>query len=287
MVRGASFSAMLVLLGLAPAALASEPAAPPDTPTEVTASSSAHPAQTRAEESFARRLRGDLADLLSRPTHMTSRDWERLGIGVAAVGGTALVDDELRTRIQDHRTSTSEDLARFIRPAGGWGALGALGVTWLVGEVGHDPNLKATAEDGFEASIIAAGLVTPAFKVVVGRARPAEGLGSSSLQPFSGHYSFPSGEATEAFAVASVVSAHTDSGWLKATAWGLAGAVGWERMELDRHWASDVVAGALIGAEVGRWVVHRRAQDHVREVDVIVLPVAAPGAFGVSGSLSW
>lgn len=218
---------------------------------------------------------------------MSFGDWRPLGVGLAAVGGTALLDTEIRSRVQRHRTLSSQDLANAVRPLGGWGALAGLGVTWIVGKASSNPGVQRTAEDGFEASIIAAGLVTPALKVAVGRARPAEELGAAYIQPFSGHYSFPSGEATEAFAVASVVAAHTGNRWLQGTFWGLAGLVGWERIELDRHWASDVVAGALIGAGVGRWVVERGSGDRARRVDVVVLPVITPRTIAVSGSVSW
>ncbi|NOZ77594.1 MAG: phosphatase PAP2 family protein [Acidobacteria bacterium] len=238
-------------------------------------------------ESFASRLRADLADLLRRPAHMSTRDWEHLGLGLVAVGAASSLDTQIRSRVQRHRTSRSEGFANDIRPAGEWGALAALGVTWIVGRVGNHPNLRATAEDGFEASIIAAGLITPALKVVVGRFRPPEGVGAGHFSPVSGHHSFPSGEATEAFAVASVVAAHTNSRWLQGAAWGLAGLVGWERIELDRHWASDVVAGALIGAEVGRWVVARHRRAASSEVSVVILPVVAPGTLAVSGAVMW
>ncbi|NOZ78909.1 MAG: phosphatase PAP2 family protein [Acidobacteria bacterium] len=239
------------------------------------------------EKGFGKRLLSDLADIVRRPAHMSSRDWRRLGAGVAAVGATALLDTEIRARVQRHRTSGSEDLANTVRPLGGWGALAGLGVTWIVGHASHDPKVRRIAEDGFEASIIAAGLITPALKVVVGRARPVEELGAGYIRPFSGHHSFPSGEAGEAFVVASVVAAHTRSRWLQGGMWGLAGLVAWERIELDRHWASDVVAGALIGAEVGRWVVKRGSEDRVRRVDVVVLPVIAPGMIAVAGSVCW
>jgi membrane-associated phospholipid phosphatase len=278
--------ALSLLLAAAPAAFAAKPTTQHPTHKPLVFKS-ARPTQDEAHESFARRVRSDLAALLSRPAHMRPRDWERLGMGVAAVGAAATVDNELQTRIQRHRNSSSDNLANAIRPAGGVGALGAMGITWLVGEAGHNANLKSTAEDGLEASLIAGGLITPALKIIVGRARPAEGLGASSFHPFSHDYSFPSGEATEAFAVASVVSAHTHSLLLKSTVWGLAGAVGWERMDLNRHWSSDIVAGALIGAEVGHWVVARHKHAAPRRVDVMLVPTVAPGAWGVSGDIAW
>jgi len=218
---------------------------------------------------------------------MSSADWRHLGLGLTAVGGTALLDTEIRAKIQERRSSASDNLANVVRPLGEWGSLAGLGITWIVGRSRHNPRVQRIAEDGFEASILAAGLIVPTLKVVVGRARPFEDLGPTYIRPFSGHRSFPSGESTEAFAVASVISAHTKSPWLKGGMWGLAGLVAWERIDLDAHWSSDVVAGALIGAGIGRWVVKRGAQEQRRKVDVVVLPVVAPGVYGVSGAVSW
>ena len=103
-----------------------------------------------------------------------------------------------------------------------------------------------------------AGILAPLVKELVGRERPRKDLGSTS---FGNGQSFPSGEVTQAFAIASVVSAHSQRKWVKGLAWTLAGATAWQRMEMDAHWASDVAAGALLGAGVGRWVVRRNRGD--------------------------
>jgi membrane-associated phospholipid phosphatase len=218
---------------------------------------------------------------------METSDWRNLGIGVLAVGTTATVDPRVRTWAQDHRSRSSDNFAKSIRPLGGWGAFAVLGATWLGGKAGHEPSLVATAEDGLEASLLAAGLITPVIKEVVGRERPSYGAGHASFSPFSGRASFPSGDATLAFSVASVVAAHASSVWLKGTAWGLAGLVGWERIHLDQHWASDVVAGALIGSVVGEWVVHRHEAETPTRTGWVVEPAIGAGAFGVQVAKSW
>ena len=93
--------------------------------------------------------------------------------------------------------------------------------------------------------------------------------------------------AVPAASVASVVAAHASSVWLKGTAWGLAGLVGWERIHLDQHWASDVVAGALIGSAVGEWVVHRHEPHAAARVGWIVEPAVGPGMVGLQAAKSW
>jgi membrane-associated phospholipid phosphatase len=65
----------------------------------------------------------------------------------------------------------------------------------------------------------------------------------------------PSGHATGAFAFASVIAGHYDSPWVATTAtrsprWSVVA-----RIEQDAHWASDVVAGGLIGGLIGHHLV--------------------------------
>jgi membrane-associated phospholipid phosphatase len=240
-----------------------------------------------AAEGFGKRLLADLLALVTKPAHMDACDWTNLGFGALAVVGTATFDPRVRTWAQDHRSTSSDDFATSIRPLGQWGAFVVLGATWAAGKAWSKPSLTSTAEDGLEAAILAAGVVTPVLKEVVGRQRPSYGAGHATFKPFAGGASFPSGDVTLAFSVASVFAAHASSLWVKGTAWGLAGLVGWERVHLDRHWASDVVAGALIGGAVGDWVVRRHEPGSSTASRWAVLPSFGPGEVGVQLARSW
>jgi membrane-associated phospholipid phosphatase len=273
--------AAALLLSAAPAS--PNPATSP-TP-DRTATKAAGP--KRSQPGFGKRLLEDLRALISKPAHMDASDWTNLGLASLAVGATATLDPRVRTWAQDHRSTSSDNFAKSIRPLGGWGAFATLGATWLAGEAWSRPSLVSTAEDGLEASIIAAGLVTPVVKETVGRERPSYGKGHASFSPFSGRASFPSGDATLAFSVASVVATHASSVWLKGTAWGLAGLVGWERIHLDQHWASDVLAGALVGSAVGEWVVHGHQSGSRMRVGWVVEPALGPGVVGLQLAKSW
>jgi membrane-associated phospholipid phosphatase len=63
------------------------------------------------------------------------------------------------------------------------------------------------------------------------------------------HNSFPSGHASGAFAVATVM-AH-DYPKQKWAWYGLAAAIGWSRVALRAHHTHDVIAGALLGIYIG------------------------------------
>ena len=115
--------------------------------------------------------------------------------------------------MQSHRSKQTEDFARIVKPFGGWAAIGVSVVALGGGVVSHNKRLLDTGRDAVEAEILAAGIATPALKYSVGRVRPSDGANADEFRPFSGNASFPSGETTEAFAVAAVLSARAN-GWV-------------------------------------------------------------------------
>ncbi|MBZ0112237.1 MAG: phosphatase PAP2 family protein [Thermoanaerobaculia bacterium] len=200
-----------------------------------------------------RRIGIDVVDLVREPASMKRGDWFKVGAIVATIGAVSLLDDEIRANLR-FNTDDSQSFARTIRPLGQEASIFFLGASWLAGTQWDRPVFRAVAVDGFEASVLASGFIAPILKRTLGRSRPYLEYGSSS---FGASESFPSGEATQAFAVASVVAAHSESRWVDVIAYSLAGLTAWQRIELDAHWASDVVAGAAIGTAIGRWVVKR------------------------------
>ncbi len=256
---------------------------------------SPHPKSARRPDdrgrrpSYIRRLAVDLGDLVAVSWHMTPGRWRALGWGSAAVGAAFLTDNEIRSFAQRHRTVGRDDFFDTVRPLGNQaGALGVIGLIWLGGTLGDNETAVKIGQDAFEATLFANLLMAPALKTATGRARPDAGLGRSHFDPFSGAESLPSGEAAQAFAIASVVASHVHRRWLKALAWGLAGTLSYGRIHVDRHWASDVVSGALIGAGVGAWVAHRRearSGPEGRGLHIVVLP--APGGLQLVGGMTW
>jgi len=222
-----------------------------------------------------------------------ARGWETLAGGALLVGLAHAADDDVRTAVRGEGAD-SRSWAQTLRPLGQEGGFALAALVWGAGTATGHPRLAATGEDSLEAAIVAAGFVTPLLKVAVGRDRPRSGQGDDSL---SGNgQSFPSGEVTEAFSMASVIAAHSRRPWVDALAWGTAGAVAWERLRLDAHWVSDVTAGALIGAGIGHWIVRRNRPGLIDErpgfrssfwEGATVTPLAADGFYGVGFGVSF
>jgi len=198
-------------------------------------------------------LTRDARSLATAPLGWERSDWTKLGVGILAVGGALLLDEDLREIVHRNTNDTTRGLAKAPGPFGAEYSFATLGAFYLAGNYLKDDRAKAVAEDGLASSLIAAGVITPILKETVGRRRPSQT--EVTFARGGGGASFPSGHATQAFAVASVVAAHYDSPWIKAAAYGLAGLVGLSRMEQNAHYASDVLAGALIGIAVGNAVV--------------------------------
>lgn len=227
----------------------------------------------------------DFVHLVARPFDFDTQDWTRFAIGAGAVGVVALFDNRIRSSVQG---AGSTAFATHIRPFGTWGGLAVMGTALAAGGVFNDSNLASMGLDGIEASLFSAGFIVPVLKKVAGRPRPNAGQGASELEPLSSSQSFPSGEAAMAFTNAAVISEHTDSPVVRGIAWSLAALVGWERIRLDAHWASDVAAGALIGTAVGSWVVKiHQPSETGAHTTVSVLPVLGPRELGFSASISW
>jgi len=207
------------------------------------------------------------------------------------LGAGALVysfDGQLRHIVRKNRTAFLDRSAKRVERLGNGGyELVFLGAFAGAGWVFKTPKMKDTALMAFEA-FLAANAVGMVVKYSAGRSRPYAEDGKRSFSPFSfktSRSSFPSGHTTGAFAVASVFASGYSSAWVGAAAYGAASAAGLQRVYSDKHWASDVFFGAVLGAAAGRAVVRLsagRASDAVR-----LYPVYGPGFSGALTSVKF
>jgi membrane-associated phospholipid phosphatase len=226
----------------------------------------------------------DTEETFTAPARWHAGAWRKAGL----IGGGLLLtgiflDKPIRDAAQRSRSTSSD---RFFRDVEKFGTkqygLPVLAGFYVYGLAADDYNAKTTALDGLSASIITA-LITSGIKGIVGRARPNTGYGPGHFNPGQGDYSFPSGHATGAFAFASVIAAHYDNVWVDTTAYTIASLVGVARIQLNAHWTSDVVAGALIGGLVGHHLVEFNRR--LRETDSPLAPQL--GTDGRELTLSW
>jgi membrane-associated phospholipid phosphatase len=170
--------------------------------------------------------------------------------GAIALGGLSvlmLLDEPAERYFQRHRSGSSDDLASTLRHFGqpevyGTVTLGLVGA----GLLSHNDEL-ARAGGRLAATLFLAGGTAGAAKYVLGRPRPLNSTDADGFNPFSGNDAFPSGHATVAFALATALSDDIHHIWASVGLYSLATGVGWSRLNDNKHWVSDVAAGALVG----------------------------------------
>ncbi len=232
-----------------------------------------------AELSYPEILVDDVKHVVTAPARWEEAEWHKAGWASLAVVGTALVIDRpLRDEMRRH--SGNNTFITQVERFGAQYAAGVVGGFYVVGALTDDETSMQVAQDGIAASLIASGIVTPAIKLVAGRSRPRDDNGVYNFKPFSnGNSSFPSGHTTEAFALASVVANHYDDTWVTCTSYSIASLVGLARAYHQAHFASDIVAGAMIGTLVGKSVVAHNAS--LRTGKLVLLPDFSQGLIGV------
>jgi membrane-associated phospholipid phosphatase len=150
------------------------------------------------------------------------------------------------------------------------GALAQVGVAFATQAVGHaigNATVTAVGADLVRAQIVAQTL-SAGIKLAAQRTRP-DGT----------NYSFPSGHTASAFATATVLQ--RDLGWkFGVPAYAVAAYVATSRVQVKRHYLSDVTLGAALGIVAGRTVTVGRG-----DARFAVAPAAVHG--GASVNFTW
>lgn len=188
---------------------------------------------------------------------------------LGTVGGLMPFDARISRQFDQpwvQNSNTLHSTASFFNDVGQPGAvviaLGTLGAGLISGS--HD-----ITDAGLHASeaIAVSGTATYLIKIMAGRERPNASPGDADDFTFAGGLrnkggqSFPSGHTTAAFALAATftdeVKRHDPDAarWVAPAAYGTAGMVGLARMYKQKHWASDVLLGAIIGTYTGKKLV--------------------------------
>ncbi len=194
-------------------------------------------------DTLARRLADRLAQLGGSARRQVADGRRELGAldraiySAVAATPTPALDEPLR------RLSNAANNSRL------WLAIAAaLAVTG--GQAGRRSAVRGTVAIG-----VTSALVNLEVKTLWSRRRPdraSAGVPDQRDVRMPASTSFPSGHTASAFAFASAVG--LDQPWLGLALRILAAAVGYSRVHTGVHYPSDVVAGALIGANTGQAV---------------------------------
>jgi PAP2 superfamily protein len=208
-----------------------------------------------------RALFGDLVEDVKHLPAMQNVYLAAIAGGLAA--GAHPADQTFNARLRSHYDAVNTAFApgKYIGNTPEQVAL-SLG-TYAFGRAFSEPKVSHLGMDLVQAQLLTEMLVEP-LKFATRRERP-DG---------SNRQSFPSGHAAITFATATVIERHL--GWRRSVlGYAIASYVAASRLHDNRHYLSDVIFGAGVGAIAGRTVVHHAADYWA------VTPVSVPGGVAV------
>ena len=197
-----------------------------------------------------------------------------VGLGAGLALASALFDKPLQRvaqRVGDKPVVKAGSAIGNALPILGMGA-----AAWLAWD-GSNWQRSAAARAGLEAGGSAV-LAATALKYAINRARPNEGVGNAH---FGGqdraNSSMPSRHAAVMFGVLTPFAQHYDAPWL----YGLGALTAGARVAGHQHWASDVVAGSLIGFGLGGYFYGQRQTQPNEKTSTQPTLIISPQLLGV------
>ena len=224
--------------------------------------------------------------LATAPLHFSRADWAKTGVFLATTALLFAIDKDVRHFSLSHQNSSNDHLFRLDRYHGNKYSLGLGFLLYGGGLVTRNRSIRETGLRSVEAFVYA-GAVSSLVKGILGRRRPYGGDSQFVFKPFQLKDSFqalPSGHATVAFAVSTVLAKSVDSLPWKFFWYGAAAMVGAARVYHNQHWISDVFFGGVLGYSVANFVVNFPSDSPASGRDNIgqrISPYIAPGTFGI------
>jgi membrane-associated phospholipid phosphatase len=191
-------------------------------------------------------------------------------VGAAATVSASAFDSRTRGLLQ----GTCNTCGTTGASMGGAAVVPVVGAMFLAGRFAPQGRFRSATYDFAQAAIVN-GAYTSILKYSLQRTRPDE----------SNNLSFPSGHTSTAFSLATVANQHY--GWkVGVPAYLLASGIGLSRIEKDKHYLSDVLAGATLGVIVGRTVARLDGERPSKKRQISVGPATDPHGQGVGLNLS-
>lgn len=180
--------------------------------------------------------------------------WWHGAIVVGGLSALMLLDNPTQRFLQERRSASADRVAHGFRHMGQPEVYGTVTLGLVAAGLAGGNSALTRAGGRLALTLLLAGGSATAAKLAFGRPRPSESLDADAYSPFSGQDAMPSGHTTMAFALATALSDDIHRTWATVGLYTLASGVAWSRLNDNRHWLSDVAAGAVVGTTSAKLV---------------------------------
>ncbi len=204
----------------------------------------------------------DTKNILTSPARWDKSDWITAAIITGIAIGLYTQDDHIQHWVRDNKNNSTQRVADDIKKIGELSIAALIGLG-AYGYIAPDAKAKTTFLLSVESFIIT-GVFVQTLKYTTGRHRPFTGDPSDTWSGWTKKdewHSFPGGDASSAFAIASVVASEYDNMIVPPLVYGVSTLIALERVHNDAHWSSDVFVGSVIGYFTGKAIVASHAKQ--------------------------
>jgi len=218
----------------------------------------------------------DLTNIVTAPARWDSSDWITAGIITGITVGLYENDAKIQKWVLEHKTTTTNNIGDETTDFGhGKYTPVILGGMYLYGHVADDGKMRETALLSVE-SFVLTGIFVQVTKRLTHRHRPNTGdppdtFDGPGLHSTSATSSLPSGHASSAFAVASVIASEYDNVIVPPLVYSIAAITALNRVSHNAHWSSDVFVASAMGYFTGKFIVASHRNN--RESDLSLAPM--------------
>lgn len=195
----------------------------------------------------------------SLPFRLSGEEWIYTLAGVGLIAVMMPLDDDVKKAVVGDGNNANDKALNIARDYGDLKYTGTASlVLYATGLFAKQKELRITGRMLLQ-SILYSGILTSGMKFITGRSRPYTTDNQFQFNWFEFNndlVSIPSGHATVAFAVSTVLAERIDSWWARIGFYSLAAATAYSRIYDNQHWLTDVVLGSAIGFGAGYFTVH-------------------------------
>jgi len=202
--------------------------------------------------------------------------------GALSLGVVVFANDrEIMDYVQNSKVDSMEPITNIGNLLGREAILPIAAGAYFVGAIMKDGKLKKVGLFTIAAGL-ATQIATESFKKSFKRVRPTDGDSPYDFLE-DGNNSFLSGHTSAAFSLATVIAEiYKDKPAVPYLAYGLATLTAYARMHDNKHWATDVLAGAVAGHLITKIILRTFEQADGNGSGLIITPTVGLDYNGVS-----